>query len=70
MVQEVMRQVVADISEDATTENSGRGAPVVEENGVRQLPEGSRKCHEQRWGHHKPQLIHGKIVMDAVQEEM
>lgn len=40
VVQEVVCQVVADVSEDASAVERGSCVPVVEENGMCQFPEG------------------------------
>ena len=70
MVKKVVCHVVADISEDTTAVRQHTGIPVVVEDRMRQLPERSSKKNKQSRWHHKSILIHGQVVMDAVQEEM
>lgn len=69
-MKEVVRQVVTDIAEDTTTVNGGCNAPVPIEDGVRQLPKWSCENNKESWWHNKPILVHGQIVMDAVEQEM
>lgn len=70
VVQEVVGAVVADVAEDATAVDCHGGVPVVEEDGVRELPEGRRKHEEQRRGHHEAQAVHWEVVVNAVKEEV
>lgn len=70
VVQEVMRQVVADVAEDAAAEDAGCDVPVVEKDGVGELPEGCGKDEEESRRHNEPVAVHGKVVMDTVEEEV
>lgn len=70
MVKEVMSQVIADITKDTATVDSGRGIPVVGENGVCEVPKWSSKQHEHGGRHNKSVLIHGQVVVDAVKQEV
>ena len=70
MVEEVVSQIVERVAEDTTTVGSCRGVPVVEEHGVCKLPERCCKQCEQRRRHDQPVLIHGEVVMDAMEEEV
>lgn len=70
MVEEVVRQVVADVSENASAENARGCEPVVEEDRVSELPE--RRCQydkESRW-HYQTIPIHRQVVMNTVQKEV
>ena len=70
VVEEVMRQVVADVAEDATAVDGRRGVPVVEEDGMGELPERCSEDEEEcRW-HDESETVHGEIVVDAVKEEV
>ena len=46
VVKEVMCQVVADVAEDAATEDRSGNVPVPVEHGMRQFPEGCCKSKE------------------------
>ena len=61
-----MRAVVADVPEDATAVDCYGSIPVVEENGVGQLPEGCGEDEEEGGWHDKTQAVHGEVVVDAV----
>lgn len=49
-----MCQVVTDIAKDAATKYCSRGAPIVEEDGVSELPERDGEYDEERWRHDQP----------------
>lgn len=70
MVQKVVREVIADVSEDTSTEDGRCGIPIPEEDRVGKLPEGRSEDDEESGRHHQSQLIHGKIVMNTVEQEM
>lgn len=70
VVEEVMSQVIADITKDTATVDSGRSIPVVGKNGVGEIPKRSSKQHEHGWGHNKPVPIHGQVVVNAVKQEV
>lgn len=70
VVEEVVSQVIADITKDTATVDRGGGIPVVGENGVGEIPERSCKHHEHGWRHDKSVPIHGQVVMDAVKQEV
>jgi hypothetical protein len=69
-MQEVVRQVVANVAEDAATEYSGGHVPVKVEDGVRETPERSGKDDEEGRWHDQAVLVHRKVVMNAMKEEM
>lgn len=70
MVEEIVGQIIADVSEDTAAEHLHGRIPVVEENRLRQLPVGSCQYHKQcRW-HDKTILVHGEVVVDAVEQEV
>jgi len=53
-----MRQVVANVAEDATTKDCSRNIPIPVEHKVRQLVEGDCKNQKEcRW-HDQAELIH------------
>lgn len=70
MVKEIVRHVIANISEDTATVYKRSGKPVVEEDGMRQFPEGHSKDDEQGRGHHKSILVHRQVVVYSMQKEM
>jgi hypothetical protein len=65
-----MRHVIAGVSKYSTAICSQCRVPVPKDNGVCKFPERGRKCDEQCRRHNQPILIHGKIVVDAVEYEM
>lgn len=70
MMQEVVSQVVADVAKNTSTVNSRGGVPAVKEQNMRQLPK--RRCEkdEQRGWHDESVLVHGQIVVNAMQQEV
>ena len=58
MVEEVMGQVVADVTEDTTTEDCSCNRPVPVEDGMSQLPEWGSKSEKQCGWHDQSKLIH------------
>lgn len=70
VVEEVVRQVVEDVAEDTSAVDSSRGVPRVGEEGVSKEPEGSGENNEERGRHDETVLVHGKVVVDAMQEEV
>lgn len=70
VVEEIMCQIIADIPEYAATEDSGCDGPIPKEYGMRQFPEW--RCEEKKegWWHDQSELIHGKVVVDTMQEKM
>ena len=67
MVQEVVGAVVADVAEDAAAVHCDCGVPVVEEDGVGELPEGRGEDEEKCGRHDETQAVHGEVVVDAVE---
>ena len=70
VVQEVVGQVVADVSEYAAAEHAGSDGPVERKEEVGELPEGRGQRDKESWGHDQTVLVHGQIVMDSVKEEV
>ena len=70
VVEEVVREVVADVAEDATAVDGDGGVPVVEEDGVRELPEGDGEDDEEGGWHDEAEAVHGQVVVHAVEEEV
>lgn len=70
VVEEVMGQVVADVAEDAATVGSHRSMPVPEDQAVGELPERSSKDDEESGRHDQAILVHGQVVMNAMEEEV
>lgn len=66
MVQKVMRQVVAYVPKDASAVRSHSRVPVVEEDGVREFPEGGGEDDEEGRWHDEAVAVHGEVVVDAV----
>lgn len=65
-----MGQIIADVAKDTTTEHLYGRKPVVEEDGMGELPERSCQDHKQCWGHDQSITIHGQVVVNAVEEEV
>lgn len=70
VMQEVVCQVVADVAKYAPAVNSSSCVPAVPEESLCQLPEGSCENYKQCRGHDESVLVHGQIVMDAMQQEV
>ena len=70
MMQEVMCHIVADVSEDSTAVHHDSRVPVVEENGMRELVEGTRQHDEQGRRHHEAVPVHRQVVVDTVEKEV
>lgn len=70
MVQEVVGQIVADITQDSTAVNGGGSIPIPKDDGVRKLPPGGCEDGEECGGHDEAEAVHGEIVVDAVEEEV
>lgn len=66
VVEEVVRQVVADVAEDTAAEDRRRRVPVPVEDRVGQLPERRCQHYEQRRWHYESVLVHGQVVVHAV----
>ena len=65
-----MGKVIADVAKYASAENGCGGIPVVEKHCVGELVERGCECDEERWRHNKAVLVHRKVVVDAVEEEV
>ena len=65
-----MREVVADVAEDAAAEDGGGDVPVPVEDCVGELVEGGGEDDEEGGGHDEAELVHGEVVVDAVEEEV
>ena len=70
MMKKVVRQVVADVPEDATGEDLDSGKFIVGEDDVGQFVKGDCENEEESGWHNQPIFVHGKVVMDAVEQEM
>lgn len=70
VVKEVMGHVIADVAEDAATIDCRRSVPVVGEESVGEIPEGSCEHQEHGRRHDKPVLVHRQIVVNAVEQEV
>ena len=70
VMEEVVRHVVARVTEEAAAEYRRRHVPVPEEEGVRQFPEWDGKSDEEGGWHDEAILIHGQVMMDTVEQEM
>lgn len=65
-----MCHVVAGVAKDTTTVGSQSGIPVPEDDRVCELPERCRQDSEEcRW-HDEPVSVHGKVVVNAVEQEV
>lgn len=58
VVEEVMGQVVTDVTEDTSTEDCSCHGPVPVEDGMSQLPEWGSKSEEQCGWHDQSKLVH------------
>lgn len=65
-----MCHVIACVSKNASAVSSQGRVPVPRNYGVCEFPKGRGQHHEERRGHDKPVLVHGEVVMDAVEEEV
>lgn len=70
VVKEVVGQVIADVTKNAAAVDRRRGIPVVGENGMSEIPERSRKQQKHGWGHDQSVLVHGQVMVDAVEQEV
>ncbi len=69
VVQEVMGQIVHDVSRNTTAEDGSTHVPVPK-NGVSELPEWSSQCNEESRRHHKTISVHWKVVVDTMEEKV
>lgn len=58
VVKEIVGHVITGVSKDTSTVDSGCRIPVIEEDGMRQLPERGRQDNQKRGRHHEPIPIH------------
>jgi hypothetical protein len=65
-----MRHVVACISKDATAVCSDGSVPVPEDDSMGDVPKWRCQGREQRRRHHKAVLVHRKVVVDTVKDEV
>lgn len=70
VVEEVVRQVVAHVAEDAAAVRNETSVPVPEDDGLGKLPEWRSKGGEESRRHDKAILVHGKVVVDAVKHKV
>jgi hypothetical protein len=70
VVQEIVSQVITDVSKDAAAEDSGCNMPIPIEDCVGQFPERGCKRDKESWRHNQPEFVHRKIVVDAVKEKV
>lgn len=70
VVEEVVGHIVQGVTKDTTAISSCRRVPVVEKYGVCKFPEWCCKRNEQGGRHDESVLVHGKVVVDAVEEEV
>lgn len=70
VVEEIVRHVIANVSEDTTTVRQHSGVPVIEDHRVRKFPERRGEKNEQSWWHHKSVLVHRQVMVDSVKEKV
>lgn len=70
VVEEVMCEIVTNISEYGTTEDICSGRPIVEENHMSESPKRCGKSKKQCRRHHQSQFVHRQIVMNPVKQKM
>lgn len=66
MMQEIMSQVVANVSENATAKNSSCNMPIPVKNGMSESPERDGEYDKKRRWHNKAVSIHRKVVVNAM----
>lgn len=69
-MKKVVRHIVANITEDTAAVYCGAHVPVEKEEGMGQFPEWYRKHYKQGWGHDQPILVHGQIVVNAMEKKV
>jgi hypothetical protein len=70
VVQEVVSHIVERVAEYTTTVGSGCRIPVPEDDCVSELPERRSEDNEKCGRHDQSVLVHRKVVVDAMKEEM
>lgn len=70
VMKEVMSQVVADVTENPSAEYGCSYVPIPVENSMSKLPKWECENKEQGWWHDQSQFVHGKVVVNTVEEEM
>lgn len=70
VVKEVVSQVIADVTKNATAVDCSRCIPVIGENGMSEIPKRGRKQQKHSWRHDQSVLVHGQIVVDAVEQKV
>lgn len=70
VVEEVVGHVVASVSKDATAIRSCGSIPIPEDDAMCEFPEGRCKYDKQCGWHDQSVLVHGKVVVNAVEQEM
>lgn len=66
MVEEVVGQIVADVSKDTTAISQHSSVPVMEENEMRNFPERSSEYEKESRRHNETVSVHGQIMVDAM----
>jgi hypothetical protein len=62
--------VVTGVAKDTAGVGGQGGIPVPEDDCMGELPEWCCQCDEERGWHYESVLIHGEVVVDAVEEEV
>ena len=70
VMQEVVSHVVADVPEDPSAVYGSSSEPIIEEDGVCQLPEWCCKDDEQCRRHNKAISVHWKVMVDPMEQEV
>lgn len=70
MVEEVVCQIVAHVTEDTAAVYLHSREPVVEEDSMGQLPKWSCKEDKQCGWHDQSVLVHWKVVVDTMEQEV
>lgn len=70
VVKEVVGKVVADVSEDTSTVGCHSSIPVVEKDGMSNLPERSSQSGKESRRHNQTVSIHRKIMVNTMENEM
>lgn len=69
-MQKVVCQIIANVAKNTTTIYRDSSVPVVEENGMSELPERRRQHNEESWWHDQSVLIHREVMVNAMEKEV
>lgn len=70
MMQEIMRQIIADIAEDPARKDRHSSVPIVGKDKVCELVERCSENDKEGGRHDEAVAVHGEVVVDTVEEEV